>query len=1079
MARFQPSSSSAAQTSAAEGEQGVAATDRQPLEASSAPAEDEPGSARPGGIQAISRADVHRITSGQVILDVRSAVKELVENSLDAGATSIEVRFKNFGLDSIEVVDNGTGIKQQDWASLALPHHTSKIAAFDDLADVLTFGFRGEALSSLCANAKVTVLTATQEEAPLGTLLEFGAGGRLKDSSKKLARQRGTTVIIEDLFKSLPVRRRELERNCKREYGKAQVLLQSYAIISKGVRWSSWNTGKSSPDTSAPSSSSASGKKTVALMTSSAQAQDYITKNFAALFGSHSSAHLQALDLNLAIESSRSKAAKRLSSLKGRSRSGTTGAKRRKIASEVPDEDDARSSSGDEERDEAGHATDGSNSGSEDDGAEDVEDDGKQTVLVKGIISRPTRGSGRTSADRQFLYVNGRPWENVRITRAFNDVYRQFNTNQVPMLVADFVIEAGRYDVNVSPDKRTIFLHEEQQLTEALKTALEDFFAPARQTLGVNSLGTSSMTQSKLDMAGAERRRPQDSNAVAVDELEEAFDADDDLDLRHDDTQGGEITSAVRRRDDETKVLDEDEGAADAAESHTPSEEPYEALQRQEHSTDRSCLPRSMGYQTAATTRTTEVARGAVRTAKDIQPRLSELMQRRTASSSSSAASSSSPMPRQESGARPENPSLALHSMLAHYRTVRSHTQTPTVEDLEYREESGDEEEIAEPSGDVAFESEVARSKDVSAGDRVHQEEQAADEDTVEMSASSDDRDAHFGLPHDHSSLEADEDRQKNLAALDSDAGCVSTPDDWEVKPSGILTQGGSLALDMDSLRARVQKCAASRHSGSAGSSQVQEDSAATAQAADLSAAGVENLDLQDAESRLERVISKDDFAEMDILGQFNLGFIVARRSSPQLDDLFIIDQHAADEKYNFETLQQHTKIRSQRLIHPRLLELSASDELVVSQHLEAIRHNGFELEVDEDAVAGSRVHLVSQPISKDTVFGVRDLEELLYQLRDVTPGSSKALAVRCSKARAMFASRACRKSVMIGTALNTRQMSSVVRHMGTIEQPWNCPHGRPTMRHLACLRSLRQSKSLDARRAAVDWSRLAHLSVS
>ena len=72
-----------------------------------------------------------------------------MENSLDSGATSIEVRFKNHGLDSIEVQDNGKGIAPEDFETLALKHYTSKLASYEDLTSLDTFGFRGEALSSL------------------------------------------------------------------------------------------------------------------------------------------------------------------------------------------------------------------------------------------------------------------------------------------------------------------------------------------------------------------------------------------------------------------------------------------------------------------------------------------------------------------------------------------------------------------------------------------------------------------------------------------------------------------------------------------------------------------------------------------------------------------------------------------------------------------------------------------------------------------------------------------------------------------------------------------------------------------
>lgn len=125
-------------------------------------------------IKAIDKASVHRITSGQVVVDLQTAVKELVENSLDAGATNLEIRFRNYGLKSVEVIDNGSGIAEKDFESIALKHHTSKLESYEDLTTVGTFGFRGEALSSLCALCeKVLVTTATKETSPKGTCLEM------------------------------------------------------------------------------------------------------------------------------------------------------------------------------------------------------------------------------------------------------------------------------------------------------------------------------------------------------------------------------------------------------------------------------------------------------------------------------------------------------------------------------------------------------------------------------------------------------------------------------------------------------------------------------------------------------------------------------------------------------------------------------------------------------------------------------------------------------------------------------------------------------------------------------------------
>ncbi|OCT64225.1 hypothetical protein XELAEV_18045327mg [Xenopus laevis] len=204
----------------------------------------------------------------------------------------------------------------------------------------------------------------------------------------------------------------------------------------------------------------------------------------------------------------------------------------------------------------------------------------------------------------------------------------------------------------------------------------------------------------------------------------------------------------------------------------------------------------------------------------------------------------------------------------------------------------------------------------------------------------------------------------------------------------------------------------------------------------------------QAAEDELRKEISKETFAKMEIIGQFNLGFIITKLDS----DLFMIDQHATDEKYNFEVLQQETVLQGQRLIAPQTLHLTAVNETVLIDNLEIFKKNGFDFIIDEEAPITERVKLISLPTSKNWTFGQQDIEELIFMLSD-SPG----VMCRPSRVRQMFASRACRKSVMIGTALNAHEMKKLVTHMGEIEHPWNCPHGRPTMRHIANLDMISQ----------------------
>ncbi|RHY34056.1 hypothetical protein DYB32_001181 [Aphanomyces invadans] len=176
-------------------------------------------------LKSIPKGDVQKICSGQSVVDLATAVKELVENALDAGATTVEVKLKEFGQVGFEVSDNGQGIPEADHAAIALKHYTSKIRAFEDLERVASFGFRGEALSSICQlSGSFSVLTRTADDS-IGTLLQYDQNGALVSSSKK-ARGIGTTIFVDDLFRPLPVRYKDFSKNIKKHYGKTLRILQ-------------------------------------------------------------------------------------------------------------------------------------------------------------------------------------------------------------------------------------------------------------------------------------------------------------------------------------------------------------------------------------------------------------------------------------------------------------------------------------------------------------------------------------------------------------------------------------------------------------------------------------------------------------------------------------------------------------------------------------------------------------------------------------------------------------------------------------------------------------------------------------
>ena len=148
-----------------------------------------------------------KIAAGEVIERPASVVKELVENALDAGATRIEVSLEGGGLELVRVADDGCGIMSRDVPLAFERHGTSKLRTDADLEHIVTLGFRGEALPSIAAVADLTLQTrSTHEEVGSSVWL---SGGRIV-RREAIARQRGTTVTVQDVFADLPARRKFL-----------------------------------------------------------------------------------------------------------------------------------------------------------------------------------------------------------------------------------------------------------------------------------------------------------------------------------------------------------------------------------------------------------------------------------------------------------------------------------------------------------------------------------------------------------------------------------------------------------------------------------------------------------------------------------------------------------------------------------------------------------------------------------------------------------------------------------------------------------------------------------------------------
>ncbi|XP_055629614.1 mismatch repair endonuclease PMS2 [Toxorhynchites rutilus septentrionalis] len=864
-------------------------------------------------INAIDKDTVHRICSGQVVLNLATAVKELVENSIDAGATSVEIRLKDYGADLVEVSDNGSGVEESNFEGLTAKYHTSKLKDFSDLACIETFGFRGEALSSLCALSDMVVVTR-HESAPHGTKLDLNNRGVISKRSP-CARAIGTTISLSNLFSTLPVRKKEFQKNVKREFTKMCQILQAYCLVSIGVRIVCTNQNKK-------------GAKTVVMNT---QGKGSVLDNIITVFGSKQAAEL--IELKPAISSSG------------------------KIMDlNESDFDDSLSLT-----------------------QEEVDNLNLSRYTIDGYVSSCDHGSGRSTKDRQFFFVNSRPCEPKQIIKLVNETYHKYNANQSPFVFLNLKMDRGDVDVNLTPDKRQILLNNEKILLLALKKSLLKTYGNIPSTFKRQNLNVSGTTRL----------------------LNISFESD--REVKDDDTLSDLDVSKQSRLSD---VLNQWKATRASEDGQSVSGTGKRKREKSE------TLPTMHDF--IRVTPRTNVDNG------------------------------------NQSGSDSENE----HKMQKMPKMIHS-----SIEAEEESLQDGRKIEIMEPKGTsdnlvlgVPLVSEekihltICRNKSPSEGSLLRFEKIQPDLQKADSVNGCSPEKRPITIEDAKSMVSQDGETQELIRTNRMEPVEVTEIEDIpnETDISFRSTSRKNIHIDIVSLKDIIKQ--------EQTLIQQKTENRKTQLNRLKFKSKINPTNNRAAEDELQTEISKEKFSQMEIIGQFNLGFIIVRLEQ----DLFIIDQHATDEKYNFEDLQKNTVLQSQKLVVPQPLELTAVNEMILMDNLEVFEMNGFKFEIDGGALPTQKVKLLSKPFSKNWEFGKEDIDELVFMLQDAPPNT----ICRPSRVRAMFASRACRKSVMIGKALPVAEMRKLVNHMGEIEQPWNCPHGRPTMRHLVNLAMIRQTEN-------------------
>ncbi|KAG8414271.1 ATP-binding mismatch repair protein, variant 2 [Metarhizium acridum] len=728
-----------------------------------------------------------------------------------------------------------------------------------------------------------------------------------------VASQRGTTVSVEKLFHNLPVRRRELERNIKREWHKVIALLNQYACIQTNLKFT-------------VSQQPTKGKRIVLFSTKS---NPTTRENIINIFGSKAMSTLVSLDLLLEM-----------------------------------------------------HPT---NAGPGLQGVLRTDRESKQ-VRVLGHVSRPVQGDGRQAPDRQMFFVNGRPCGLPQFAKTFNEVYKAYNISQSPFIFANVQLDTNMYDVNVSPDKRSILLHDQSLLLDRLRSSLvrlfdsHDYQLPTTQVLTTETPGCpASVDANRRSISLIRENSPHASES----ELSAASHSESDGESPFNTGFVKGNSSKMTRQEDKIASGGR-EGARIAPESLTKwfgcdanrppnsnctSQNTHVKRRRPSLSLFASSRTTALTDSDTEQTSQSESLRG-VDPIADTAPRNATVVDHGTNSHKPGEALSDSRSPTALSwNAISSVPSTSFVQTIGHGDTVLlSQKKQPhkgavpqTLGDSHYSHlpNSGHTGKVC---GFGEFKGRTAQCSCSSCSSDPENPEDTFLDDRFSSSYTKTQLSEALTL---HPKGMA----KHNTENLGGTRLVTPRPNEPQIEEDKHIRRSVSDSNDLDNVaqgdtngRPHANSSASRRNRalgdglrkkfGTAQYSQIIRATEATL--ASLSSSwlaysvqniagpveeGVADITASDAESKLPLIIAKDDFSKMRVVGQFNLGFIIAVRpkshrhtcrEADDVDELFIIDQHASDEKFNFERLQANTVIQSQRLVYPKSLQLTALEEEIV-----------------------------------------------------------------------------------------------------------------------------------------------------
>ena len=989
-------------------------------------------------LKQLDKKTIDQICSNISIPSLTDIVKELIDNSLDSNCTLVRLEIVEGGTKSILVSDNGCGIPAKNFDTLCQRGATTKLSSFDDVFKIKSFGFRGQALSAISHLCDITLITKTKED--INTYkVDYDNSGSiiskdiLPDNSDIFYNQRkcwknknnpneisGTLILIKNIYKGNNLRKQILSRNIELFLNEISELMQSYVIINTKTNFEFYSQLK--------------GENKLIISTNDSNSS--FLGRLEVIFGKNFADRL----MNFSFKN--------------------------------------------------------------------------EIISVDGYISKDIISGSKYNKSKpvKIYFVNGRKIDNIKpIDKIILDTYQKYNKTCNPSRIISITVPEGAYDINMGEKKNEVIFLKQAEILNIFEEYLVKFHEEKMKLSAMNSNieVKNNINNNVMSQFLNQKIRPRDPSYM--DEYDESKDIiihqKNTLDLSKKEKFNDETSSNFMDKEEESenknikndiisdknhKNYDKSEGKIEIEESKSEekielddskSEEKIELddSKSEEEINNKKDLKKMKMIEEEVKQGLSEKedSKGSNRSHKEkkeeinninnkfqnkeymtevkMNPKFSFLYNKKKENNTSPIKKIDNNGTDVKSNLYINNPKLQFlqNSQNNKFKSQNSPTKkinnnnfffnlkstqkTPKFNDYDNEDQNEDKEEgkDEDENKNEIFEN-MEEDKEKIEEKNKKDEELLLSMDNYEM------KDKNLNDINFHSKIEyyPKVEVEKNLK---SDEQKNNKEDIIENKINKININNSNNVNVNEEKKEEIFSFKLKPLS------KFQKDNI-------FSKEKQKNLyDFSSKEKKINipkvltlKTIEKEDFKKMNVIGQFNKGFIITELNN----SLFIIDQHAADEKVNYETLLNNLTIQRQPTICPIKVEMfSIAEKNTIYSQKELYSQLGFNMHKEqEDIYITSFPSIYSYKFKyEDFVNIVRKLQEKNYKIIEGEFKNNdlvKKLFLSDSVLK-YIATKACRMSIMIGESLDKSRMEQVLSDMSKILSPWNCPHGRPTMRLL------------------------------